>query len=60
MEHIGNHNYDEIIKAVKEEKSFRIIGDNCNLKVGVKHERDQRHGTMYNWFASTIILQRIT
>ena len=57
MEEIGNYNYNEIVKGVKEDASFRIIGDNCNLKVGVKYERGQHHGNMYNWFASSIIMQ---
>lgn len=59
MEDIGNHHMNEVVIGIQSNNTFKIIGDNCtrNIKVGVKHERSKQHGTMFNWFASAIIMQ---
>lgn len=48
MKDIGNHHMNEVVKGVQSNNTFRIIGDNCNIKVGGKHVRSKQHGTMFN------------
>lgn len=54
VDEIGKHNYDAVIQSLKNENPFRLVGDNINISVGVKHERSNAKGTMYNWLASAI------
>ncbi|KAL3836462.1 hypothetical protein ACJMK2_021894 [Sinanodonta woodiana] len=56
-EDIGKHCYNAIVEGVRCGQPFRIIGDNINVSVGVKHERTDHHGVMLNWFGSAAILQ---
>lgn len=58
VDEIGKHNYDAVIQSLKNGNPFRLIGDNINISVGVKHERSNAKGTMYNWFASAIVTQK--
>lgn len=57
VDEIGKHNCDAVIQSLKNGNPFRLIGDNINISVGVKHERNAK-GTMYNWFASAIVTQK--
>ncbi|KAL5004258.1 hypothetical protein ScPMuIL_017714 [Solemya velum] len=43
--------------AVKEGKTFRLIGDNVNFMVGVSHERKDKQSHMEHWFGSAAIIQ---
>ena len=57
IEEIGHHNNDTMVKGIKDGHNIRIVGDNINVKMGVKYERSDHHGNMLNWFASAVILQ---
>ena len=57
IEEIGHHNNDTVVKGIKDGHNIRIVGDNINVKMGVKYERSDHHGNMLNWFASAVILQ---
>jgi hypothetical protein len=57
QEHYHGGNWNEVVKGMKIKCTFSLIGDNFNVKVGVKHGRNQRHGTMHIWFASAAIVQ---
>ncbi|KAK3102170.1 hypothetical protein FSP39_009302 [Pinctada imbricata] len=57
VEEIGKHHQDRVVDKIKDGFPIRIIGDNLNVKLGVRHERGDYHGTMYNWFSSAVIVQ---
>lgn len=50
------YNYDVVIKLLKNGYFFRFIGDNINILVGVKYERFNVKGIMYNWFVLVIVI----
>lgn len=54
VDEIGKHNYDAVIQSLKNGNPMDI-----NISVGVKHERSNAKGTMYNWFASAIVTQKM-
>jgi len=41
---------------VRSGKSFRLVGDNVNLSVGVRDERADRHGKLLNYFGSAALV----
>ncbi|KAK3608930.1 hypothetical protein CHS0354_023103, partial [Potamilus streckersoni] len=50
MEDIGKHSYNYFVEGVRDDQSFRIIGDDTNIYVRVKHESTDHHREMIHWF----------
>jgi hypothetical protein len=55
---IGEHFNSELVKAVTDGKTFRIIGDNVNFMIKASHQRkDKAAKEMAHWFVSAAIIQ---
>jgi len=46
----------ELITAIKQDSTLRLIGDNVNVRVGVKDERSKNHGKMLNYFGNVALI----
>lgn len=45
-----------IIDAIKAGKKIRFVGDNINFRVGVRDERSNKHGKMFHYFGSAVLI----
>ena len=50
------HFNQKLIELVKKGKRLRLVGDNVDVVVGVKHERKDQHAHMVHWFGSLALL----
>ena len=58
MEMVSGHFNKELIDCIKAGNKYRIVGDNINFEVGVRHERKGKQGKhMVHWFGSAAIIQ---
>ena len=60
MEGISGHFNSELVDSIRAGQTYRIVGDNINFQVGVKHGRrgkDNKH--MVYWFGSAAIIQNL-
>lgn len=57
-EQIGHHYLDLLIRAAEKGKYIRLIGDNLNFVVGVKHESVEKHKHMVHMFASAALVHQ--
>jgi hypothetical protein len=46
----------KLIDHVKRGKRLRLVGDNVDVKIGVKHERKDKHDHLVHWFGSLALL----
>ncbi len=50
----------QVVKAVKEQKQIRIVGDNLNFTTHVRDERMSKHGKMHHYFGSAILVHDLS
>ena len=46
----------KVIEAVRNGKNIRLVGDNVNLTIGCRDEREDRHGKMLHYFGSAVLI----
>ena len=56
LEKMATKNKDELVQSVQEGQNFRLVGDNINFRVGVKHIRQGKAESAKDWFGSIAVV----
>jgi hypothetical protein len=59
LDDIGAHFNSTLIDSIKNGNRFRLVGDNVNTTIDVRHERKLKHRHMKHWFASAALVQHL-
>ena len=60
QDQIESESVERLVKAIKDGKSFRIVGDNIDFYTHVRDERKDRQGRMHHYFGSAAIVQHLS
>ena len=60
MNIVGGHFNSQIIDIVKNQKRFRLVGDNINWNVGVHDQRLDHRSRMFHAFGSAVLVQNVS